>query len=30
MRAKLIVEGKEFSIEIQDLELQKLLKPPKP
>ena len=29
MRAKLIVEGKEFPIEIQDPELEKLLKPPK-
>lgn len=29
MRAKLIVEGKEFSIEIQDPELEKLLKPKK-
>lgn len=29
MKAKLIVEGKEFPIEIQDPELQKLLKPPK-
>ena len=29
MKAKLIVEGKEFPIEIQDPELQKLLAPPK-
>lgn len=29
MKAKLIVEGKEFPIEIQDPELQKLLVPPK-
>ena len=29
MKAKLIVEGKEFPIEIQDLELQKLLTPQK-
>lgn len=29
MKAKLIIEGKEFSIEIQDQELQKLLAPPK-
>ena len=29
MKAKLIVEGKEFPIEIQDLELQKLLTPRK-
>ena len=29
MRAKLIVEGKEFPIEIQDPELEKLLKPKK-
>lgn len=29
MKATLIVEGKEFPIEIQDPELQKLLKPPK-
>lgn len=29
MKATLIVEGKEFSVEIQDPELQKLLKPPK-
>lgn len=29
MKAKLIVEGREFPIEIQDPELQKLLKPPK-
>ena len=29
MKAKLIVDGKEFPIEIQDLELQKLLTPQK-
>ena len=29
MKAKLIVEGKEFPIEIQDPELQKMLAPPK-
>jgi hypothetical protein len=29
MRAKLIVEGREFDIEINDLELEKLVKPPK-
>lgn len=29
MKAKLIVEGKEFDIEINDLELAKLVKPPK-
>lgn len=29
MKAKLIIEGKDFSIEIQDQELQKLLAPPK-
>lgn len=29
MKAKLIVEGKEFEVEIQDLELQKLIKSPK-
>ena len=29
MNAKLIVEGKEFDIEIYDLELQKLIAPPK-
>ena len=29
MKAKLIVEGKEFDIEIQDPELQKLVAPPK-
>ena len=30
MRCKLVVEGKEFDIDILDPELQKLLKPPKP
>lgn len=29
MKAKLIIEGKEFDIQIMDPELQKLLKPPK-